>query len=133
MNAIGDEPGHIARRRHIERGVERGHPLGRHRPPGHHRDFRCRALLDRNQVTLGKGGVDAGPRRRTVERHAVMTGEHGEPIGPNLVCKIAVGADAVCTDKNDVDSGLPHQCRGGRIGDQRGRHTRMLQLPGGEA
>ena len=62
-----------------------------------------------------------------------MTSQHREPVGPDLVRKIAVGADAVRADKNDIDPGLPHQCPGGRIGYQRGRHARVLQLPGGEA
>ena len=61
-----------------------------------------------------------------------MTRQHREAIGADFVRKIAIGADPIRPDENDIHLRLPHQRRRGGVGDQRGRNAGMHQLPRGE-
>src|SRR6266581_2517105 len=61
--AVGHKAGHVARRRHIERRIQRGRSIRRYRPARDHGDLTRRALLDRDQVAVSQPCVDRGPRR----------------------------------------------------------------------
>ena len=58
-----------------------------------------------------------------------MPRQDRQAISADFIGKIAVRADPVGADEDDVDLGLPHQ--GGRrgVGDQRARDPRVHQLP----
>jgi len=62
---LGDDGGHVACRRHVERGVLYGGALGRDRVSEDVRHFLRGALLDRDLVTGRKRKVKRGDRAAT--------------------------------------------------------------------
>src|SRR5439155_11725798 len=87
---VGHKAGHVARRRDVEGGIERGGRRGRDGPPRDGLHFLRAALLDRYAVAVAERAIDRRRGSRAVERHAVMQREHGERIGADLVGEVAI-------------------------------------------
>ncbi len=80
-------------------------------------------------VARSERQVERGDRRRDVERHAVLLGQHGHRIGADLVGHVAVGGDAVRAHHHAADAPGLQEVPGHVVGDQRGRDAVLLQFP----
>ena len=130
--ALGDDRGDQRGRGHVEGGVVDGRVRRRRllgTDPAH---FVAVALLDGNLRPGGERGVDRRERRRDVERHPVMAGQHGDPIGADLVRGVAVGGDAVGAGDHEVDLAARHHRRRRHVGDQPVGDALAVALPRGE-
>src|SRR3989441_13057705 len=92
---VGHESGHVARRRDVEGGIERGSGRRRDAPPRNRLYLVRAALFDRYAVPVGERPIDGRGRRGAVERHAVMQREHGQRVRADLAGEVAVLRDAV--------------------------------------
>src|SRR5207253_9327180 len=115
---LGDERAEGRGRGAVEGGVERRGGGGRGRAPADAAHLGGVALLDDDGRAGGDGGVDGRAGRRHVERDAVVAGEHGQPIGADLVGGIAVGGDAVGAGDDEVDEALLHHVGGRHVRDE---------------
>ncbi len=109
---LGDEPGHEARRRDVERVVDgvasrrRDADLRRVTvlvAAGDREDLLRLAGLDGDRGPGVERGIERGRRQRDVERHAVVGGGERLVVGADLVADVAVAGDAVGADDDDVD------------------------------
>src|SRR6266513_2991060 len=130
--AIGDEGRHVAGRRHVERGVQRGRLGGGDEAAGHALHLVGGALLDRDARAVGERDVDGGGGRGAVERYAMVQRQHRERIGADLVREVAVRGNAVGPDDHEIHLRLAHQRSRRAVGDHGARDAGVHQLPGGE-
>src|SRR5881398_686190 len=107
--AIGDEGRHVAGRRHVERGVQRGGLGGGDEAAGHTLHLVGGALLDRDASAVGERDVDGGGGRGAVERYAVVQRQHRERISADLVREVAVRGNAVGPHDHEIHLRLAHQ------------------------
>ena len=54
-------------------------------------------------VAVGGRQIDRRPRRRDVERNAVLFGQHRDDVRADLVGGVAVGGNAIGADHDQVD------------------------------
>src|SRR5438477_92798 len=130
--AIGDEGRHVAGRRHVERGVQRGGLGGGDEAAGHALHLFGGALLDRDARAVGERDVDGGGGRGAVEGYPVVQRQHRERIGADLVREVAVRGNAVGPDDHEIHLRLAHQRSRRAVGDHGARDAGVHQLPGRE-
>src|ERR1035438_2886239 len=130
--AFRDDPGDVAVRRYVERGIEHRHAVGRHHRVAYVRYFARGALLDGDVVAAGERQVERGDGRGHVKRHAVFFGQHGQRIRADFVGDIAVRGDAVGTHYDHADLAFAQYGAGHVVGDQCYRNAVFVQLPRGE-
>src|SRR5262249_15304916 len=92
---LGDDACNEAGRRDLEGGIVDLDALRSDGPAEAVGDLARIALLDGDGGAGGEGQVERAARRGDVERDAVSAGEHGHPVGADLVGCVAVGGDAV--------------------------------------
>ena len=91
------------------------------------------ALLDGDEIAVGRGRVDGVEGRGDVERDAVLLGEDGDAVGADLVGGVAVGGDAVGADDDGLDAALGHERGGHVVAEDGGGNVVFHELPGGKA
>ena len=84
-------------------GIRHGH-IGGNTHAAQMRDFVGGTLLDRNLFARGNREVEGRNRRGHVKRYAMLVRQHGNLIGPDFVCRVAVGRDAVRADDDRGDA-----------------------------
>ena len=70
-------------------------------------------------------------RRCDVKRNLVFSREHGDHVRADLVCRIAVGSDAIGADDNRIDLSALHHVTSHVVGDHCHRNVVFRQFPGG--
>ena len=118
---------------HVEGRVFHPHARGRDLCARQVRDLARCALLDGDAGTVGGFQIHGGEGRGNVHGNAVLAGEDGNGVGPDLVGRIAVGRDAVGADDHCLDLALGHDGAGHVVRDQRDRNVVLHQLPCREA
>ena len=129
---LGDDGRDVGVRRDVEGGVVGSRALGRHARAAERRDLVLVSLLDGDLGAGPNAQIDGRERRRHVERHAVLLGQHRDGVGADLVGRVAVGGDAVGADDDAVDGAAAHEVAGHVVGDQAIGDALDRELPGRE-
>ena len=87
------------------------------------------SFLDRYVLAIRRIEIDGRERRGHVERNLVLAREHGDGVRADLVCRVAVGRDAVGADNDEIDPPLLHQRAAHVVGDDRRLDAVTQELP----
>ena len=130
---LGDDGRDQAGRGDVEGRVAGRNALRRDEPPEDAHHLVGAALLDGDARAGGERRVEGAPGCRHVERDVVVAGQHGQPVGPDLVGHVAVRGDAVGPHHHAGDLPAGHEPAGHPVGEDGDGDAVPLELPGGEA
>jgi hypothetical protein len=95
-------------------------------------DFVSVTLLDRNLLASLNREIEGAARGGDVEGNSMGRGQDGEPIGANLVGRIAPSRNAIGTGDDRLDASFAHDLGGHGIANQSGINVTLGEFPGGE-
>jgi hypothetical protein len=95
-------------------------------------DFLGTALLYFNVSACAHRQVKGAGRGCDIEGNVMFSGQDTEAVGPDLICSIAIGGDAIRAGDNGLDQALFHDPSGHVVADESAGNSRLLEFPGRE-